>query len=121
MADDAPSIDPETLLAHRAWIRCIARSLVADENAVDDIEQRTWLKAIENRGPIRSLRGWLRRVVRSAAIDEHRSESRRRRREAAAARPDLVPATAHLAAQADAQSAVAREVTRLDEPYLCIK
>jgi RNA polymerase sigma-70 factor (ECF subfamily) len=108
---------PEALLAHREWMRAIARSLVGDENAVDDVEQRTWLTVLRNRRPVVSVRGWLRHAVRSAAADEFRSASRRRAREEASARPESLPPTDHLAAQAEAQRAVAAAVTGLPEPY----
>ena len=87
MTHEAPS--PESLLEHREWLRAIARSLVRDENVVDDVEQRTWLTVLRNRRPVTSARGWLRRVVRSAAVDEHRSESRRHVREEGVARSVL--------------------------------
>jgi RNA polymerase sigma-70 factor (ECF subfamily) len=112
---DPPS--PETLLAHREWMRAIARSLVGDENAVDDVEQRSWMTVLRNRRPVESVRGWLRSVVKSSVVDEHRSASRRRAREESAARPESLPPTDHLAAQAEAQRAVAAAVTGLPEPY----
>jgi len=111
----APSL--EDLLAHREWLRAIARSLVADENVVDDVEQRTWLTVLRNRRPVTSARGWLRRVVHSAAVDEHRSVSRRHAREEKSARPEALPPTEHLVVQLEAQRAVAQAVAGLPEPY----
>lgn len=108
---------PESLLEHREWLRAIARSLVRDESAVDDVEQRTWLTVLRNRRPVTSARGWLRRVVRSAAIDEHRSDSRRQAREEGSARPESLPPTDHLVMQMEAQRAVAAAVSGLPEPY----
>ncbi len=115
MTHEAPS--PEWLLEHREWLRAIARSLVRDENAVDELEQRTWLTVLRNRRPVTSARGWLRRVVRSAAIDEHRSDSRRQAREEGSARPESLPPTDHLVMQMEAQRAVAAAVSGLPEPY----
>jgi RNA polymerase sigma factor (sigma-70 family) len=114
--DASPTI--ETLLAHRAWVRGIARALVADESRVDDVEQETWLVAMD-RPPssVGAVRAWLRRVVRSRAVDAHRSESRRAAREHAAARPEGLPATADLVAKAEIQRDVAAAVCALAEPY----
>ena len=117
MSDRAPPT-VEELLAHREWLRAVARSLVLDENAVDDAEQRTWVTVLRNRGPVRSVRGWLRRVVRSAVADERRSAARRHAREERAARPEgSVPSAEHLVAEAEAQRALAAAVTALPEPY----
>lgn len=117
MTPSARPPSPEALLEHREWLRAVARNLVGDENSVDDVEQRVWLTVLRNRRPVVSVRAWLRRVVRSAAVDDHRSTERRRARETAAARAEALPPTDHLAAQADAQRAVAQAVTNLPEPY----
>src|SRR6185503_7752389 len=100
MTQPAEIPTPESLLERRAWIRGIARSLVADETRTDDVEQRAWLVVLRNRRPVRSVGAWLRSVVRSAAVDEHRSETRRRHREEASARPEALPPTDHLVAEA---------------------
>ncbi len=117
MPQDRHPPTPETLLEHREWLRAIARGLVRDESAVDEVEQRTWMTVLRNREPVQSVRGWLRRVVHSAAVDEHRSTSRRHAREEAVARPEALPSTEHLVEQAEAQRAVAAAVTKLPEPY----
>lgn len=117
MTHSAFPLTPESLLEHREWLRAIARGLVADENLVDDLEQRSWMKVLRRDEPVGSPRAWLRRVVKSAAVDEHRSTSRRRAREAAVARPEALPATDHLVMQAEAQRVVAQAVTALPEPY----
>jgi len=69
--------DPAALLAHSGWVRALARSLVADPSAADDIEQEAWRKALES-PPKHSgnLRAWLSSVVRSVAIQRSRGESR---------------------------------------------
>src|SRR5262249_45007568 len=36
----------DSLLAHRQWVRDLARRLCADESAADDLEQQTWLSAL---------------------------------------------------------------------------
>ena len=117
MSADPPTPQIEALLRQREWLRAIARCLVDDENDVDDVEQRTWLAALRSPRQVVASRAWLRRVVRNAVVDEHRSASRRLVRETAAARAEAVPDTARLVAQAEAQRAVAHAVTALAEPY----
>jgi DNA-directed RNA polymerase specialized sigma24 family protein len=66
----------EALLAHRDWVRSLARRLVLDENDADDVEQETWRMAVER--PPRhagSLRAWLAVVVRNAARGSGRRRS----------------------------------------------
>jgi RNA polymerase sigma-70 factor (ECF subfamily) len=108
----------ENLIAHRAWVRRLARSLVLDEARADDLEQEVWLEALV-RPPQdgRSPRGWLATALRHNAIDEARVEKRRTRREVAAARPEAVPSAADLVAEADALQRVVRAVLDLPEPY----
>lgn len=107
-----------TLLAHREWVRRLARSLVRDDASADDIEQRTWLTAL--RSPPRdagSVRAWLARVVRNQALDSFRATARRDVHERAAARTDSVRSSADVVAEAESQKRVVVAVCRLDEPY----
>jgi RNA polymerase sigma-70 factor (ECF subfamily) len=108
---------PEALLENRAWIRGLAKSLVIDESRADDVEQQTWLSAIQN-GPTYggSPRAWLGAVVRNWARRLHRSESRRTRHELAAARPEAVSVD-DLVAQAEVQRHLADALLALAEPY----
>jgi hypothetical protein len=47
--DSTPSpLDPELLLAHAGFVRSVARSLLRDGSAVDDVQQ-TWLTAPRGR------------------------------------------------------------------------
>ncbi len=112
------AITPEALLAHHQWVRSLARSLVRDPNAADDLVQETWLAAL--RSPPRnasSIRAWLGRVLRNTARQNARGESRRRARERAVALPEgLSPAAAEVVARADAQQIVVQTVLALDEP-----
>ena len=108
----------DTLLAHRAWVRGFARSLVRDDARADDLEQQAWVAALE-RPPERgdSPRGWLATVLRRAAGKERRSEGRRDGRERAAARPEPVPAVDDLAAHAEILERIVRAALDLEEPY----
>ena len=78
----APFPDPLTTLQdHAAFVRAVARRLVADPSDVDDLVQETWLRALANGRAPRSARAWLAKVVRSVWTDRHRAERARRRRE----------------------------------------
>lgn len=107
----------EDLLAHRDWVRALARSLVADVHRADDLEQETWVRALAH-PPSRtgSARGWLRRVLRNVWIDTHRSERQRGIRELAASRPERTT-PGDVVAQTDAHRRVVQAAYDLDEPY----
>lgn len=78
----APFPDPLTTLQdHAAFVRAVARRLVADPSDVDDLVQETWLRALANGRAPRSARAWLAKVVRSVWTDRHRADRARLRRE----------------------------------------
>jgi RNA polymerase sigma-70 factor (ECF subfamily) len=107
-----------TLLAHREWVRRLARSLVRDDASADDVEQRTWLTAL--RSPPHDAgraRAWLARVVRNQALDSFRAEGRRDVHQRAAARADSVRPAADVVAEAESQKRVVVAVCGLAEPY----
>jgi len=115
--DNAP-VPLSTLLAHRPWVRALARTLVRDDATVDDVEQKTWLAALRSPPEKPSaVRSWLARVVRNAAYETGRTENRRRKHEAVAARPDRAPAVDDVVADAEQHKRVVLAVTELDEPY----
>src|SRR5437762_1726924 len=99
---DAPAPVPfEALLRHRAWVRRLARRLVSDASAADDVEQETWLAALRRPPPEdRSTRGWLAAVARNAARKFGRGATRRTAHESAAPTHAPHPATDDLAAEA---------------------
>ena len=43
------ALDPATLLAQDHRLRSLARALVRDAHAADDLAQETWLAALESR------------------------------------------------------------------------
>ncbi|MHC4470397.1 MAG: RNA polymerase sigma factor, partial [Planctomycetota bacterium] len=112
-----PPVPLDHLLAHRAWVRRIARALMRDESRAQDLEQEVWRKAIarppRDRG---GLRGWLGTVLRRAASDQRRSEDRRSRHEKAAASPGTFPDVADLVAEAESHRRVVTAVMALAEP-----
>src|SRR5689334_11898902 len=108
----------EHLLAHREWVRRLARSLVNDESRAADLEQEVWPSALE-RPPrdLRAPRGWLATALRHAASNLRRGEGRRARREEETAHPEAVPAAVDLVAEAETQRRVVDAVLQLEEPY----
>ncbi len=106
------------LLAHRDWVRRVARALVRDEASADDLEQEVWLRAL--RTPPRhgrSLRAWLGTVLRHAARDARRAAGIRARREADAPRPGPAPSPRDVVADAESFRRVVNAVMDLEEPY----
>jgi RNA polymerase sigma-70 factor (ECF subfamily) len=92
MNGTSPSISVETLLSHQAWVRALARSLVRDPAAAEDLGQEAMLAAL--RTPPRdgiAVRAWFRRVLRNRLLNRVRSRARRASREVAAARPEAGP------------------------------
>lgn len=121
--------DPEALLAHSGWVRALARSLVADPAAAEDVEQETWRRALES--PPKhagNLRAWLASVVRSAAAQRGRTEGRAAARYARlnqAADPttgsgprQAPPQTpGEIAERMETFQALAQSIGQLKEPY----
>lgn len=108
----------DDLLAHRQWVRSLARRLAADEARADDLEQETWLAAVEHppRDP-RSIRGWLGTVVRNLHRNSLRGDVRRERRETATRLREPEPGAPEIVAEAETQHLLVSEVLALDEPY----
>lgn len=109
------------LAADRRWILALARTLVHDPSAVDDVAQETWLARW--RAQTRGLadggdaRPWVRRVLRNLAGNRRRETRRRTAREAAVARSEATASTLDAVACAEAQRLVLDAVLALREPY----
>ena len=111
-------VSVEDLIAHRAWVRTLARSLVRDENEADDLEQDAWVRALESPPQSAgSLRGWFAAVLRTRNLDVHRSRTRRAGREATAARREDPVSPEELAARTESHRDVVDAVLRLPEAY----
>jgi RNA polymerase sigma-70 factor (ECF subfamily) len=111
-----PPPAPESLLADVVLARRLARRLVRDRALADDLAQEAWLHA-QDGAPRGSLQAWLGGIVRNLARQHRRAESRRVRREAAAARPEALPSAAESLERLAAQQDVVRAVLALPEPY----
>jgi len=106
----------DDLLRHAAFVRSLARSLVEDEHRAADVAQDTLLAALRAPAP-RTPRAWLATVVRNCARRLFRDESRRARREQAAAHRERLPSASERAAREELLRAVVGAVLDLDEPY----
>jgi RNA polymerase sigma factor (sigma-70 family) len=112
------SVPLEALLAEREWTMRVARRLVADPAAADDLVQQAWLRFLR-RPPARAeaLRSWLRTVMRNEARQAHRSATRRETRESSLTAPAPEPAPDDVVARVESQRRVAQAVLDLEEPY----
>lgn len=118
MTADPLSIPAESLLQHRAFVQRLARSLVRDEHAAQDLVQETWLEAL--RHPPRSasaVRSWLARVVRTRAQNVARGDARRLSRERGVAREEADASEDRLRERVAMQHKVVEAVLGLKEPY----
>lgn len=110
-------LDPRTILEHDARLRRLARALMHDAAAADDVVQRAWVVALSERAKIASPLAWLRRVVRNLVLERFRGEARQARRERAAAVPDHTPGTAELVERETLRRRVFEGVIALPEPF----
>jgi len=109
-----PSFEPALRDLH--WVRHLARRLVSDPEAAEDLAQETWLVALQSREGARlGLRAWLAGIARLLAL--------RRLRRVEPERRGLLddhsgsPGAHELVQQADFQRRVLAAVMALDEPY----
>ena len=120
MDHSSATFRPEVLLAHREWVERTARALVHGDAEAEDVAQQAWLEVLQHPPTAEPERpqGWLRSVLRFTALDRMRSERRRRRHEAAAARPDHTEASPpDIVARAELLDRVVHLVLELEEPF----
>jgi RNA polymerase sigma-70 factor (ECF subfamily) len=118
MPDSNLSMPLEGVLEHSGWLRDLARRLVRDPNAADDLAQSTWLAALEHRPATdRPLRQWLASVLRNFARQDARGTVRRRAREECVARAEAQPAADERLLRAALQREIVDAVLTLNEPY----
>lgn len=107
---------PESWLEHREFVRALARRLLADEHAAEDVAQEACIAAFE--APPRSneaLRGWLSRVVRNLSFNRLREAERRAHRERIVARYESSDVS--IDERIETQTRVLAAVHALREPY----
>jgi RNA polymerase sigma factor (sigma-70 family) len=118
-----PPNSTDAVLENLDWVRNLARALLKDEAAAEDLVQDTWLRvrsSTASRGAPPSGaagRRWLGRVMRNLAMEQWRSGSRRQRRERAAARPEAAPTDAELDEASEVRQRLALWVSELPQPY----
>lgn len=111
-------LDAEELLEHTGWVRRLARRLVRDAAAADDVVQETWLAALKARRTSDApLRPWLARVAANFARDRSRADANRAERERSTARSGLEPSAAETAGRLEAQRLLVEALAALAEPY----
>ncbi len=111
-----PRTTLEALLAHRDWARALARRLVRDEHAADDLAQEAMVAALERPpGAAGAMRAWLGTVMRRKAMTAHRGESRRSARERRHGERAGMRASDEIVAEAEAHRRVVDAVLSLAE------
>ncbi|MEZ5963767.1 MAG: sigma-70 family RNA polymerase sigma factor [Planctomycetota bacterium] len=113
----ARAIDPDLILAHDGFVRRLARRLLRDAHAADDVAQQTWMAACTRAVTADSLRDWLVTVARRIAGRRVRSDRRESLRQRAAARSEQLPSTAAIVEREALRAAITRAVIDLAEPY----
>ncbi len=109
---------PQLLLDHGRFLRGLARDLLHDTDAADDVVQGTYAAAL-TRGPRPGwpLPQWLAGVTRNLARRSLRERSRRNARESAAARREHARPTDEVVEFEEMRTRVVNAVMALDEPY----
>ena len=106
----------DELMAEMGWVRRLARGLLRDADAADDVAQEAWLVANEHPPGDRPLRPWLHRVVLNLVRMRSRGDVRRITRELAS-ESNAMPTSAELLERVETQRMLADEVIALREPY----
>ncbi|MFO1076793.1 MAG: sigma-70 family RNA polymerase sigma factor [Planctomycetota bacterium] len=110
--------DPAFYLAHASYVRTLARRLVYDPHAADDLFQAAWLAALQR--PARDLsvpRRWLAGIVRKLAAKSWLGTHRRRQRERLMAPPPPVSRPEDVLAHEHERRRVVQALLALEEPY----
>ena len=104
--------------ADLTWLAGLARALLGEVHAAEDLVQDTAAAALAGGLPAGAgRRAWLASVARRLAARRFRGEARRVRREAAVAREEALPDATELVERAEVAEQVAAAVRRLPEPY----
>ncbi len=111
-------ITPEALLEHQDFVRSLARSLLFDENQVDDVVQQAWVVALR-KGPGHpgALRSWLAAVTRNLSRNHRRGEGRRQKHEKRVPPRELAPSASEIVQREEIRGQVVEAVLALAEPY----
>lgn len=100
------------------WLTGLARALLGESHAADDLVQETAVAALEGSlPPGEPRRAWLGSVARRLAARRFRGDARRERREEVAARAEALPDSAELVEKAEVAEHVTAAARRLPEPF----
>ncbi|QDV09792.1 RNA polymerase sigma factor [Planctomycetes bacterium Poly30] len=112
------TLDIEAILSQDEWLRRMARSLVQDPHAADDLVQEAWLADLQAGRAARDKRSWLSVVLLRAGSKAFRSARNQRERAESAAhlREQEAPATDEVVGDRQLRSLVAEELLALPEP-----
>ncbi len=113
-------MDRDSLALHASGLRTLARRLVRDDAAADDVVQDACLAALRKPPPAGVPLGrWLAGVVRNLAKRTHRANDRRARHEAGATEHGgaAQPPADEVVCRAESHRMLVNAVLALDEPY----
>ena len=110
--------DLEAILRQDDWLRRMARSLVRDPHAAEDLAQEAWLADLQGGDAARDKRSWLSGVLFRAGSQAFRTRRNQRERAESAyeLREDGAPATDDVVGDRQLRSLVAEELLALPEP-----
>ncbi len=115
MHAESPDLAP--FLTHRSFVRSLAASLLRDPSDVDEVEQETWISALQGPGSaVRDVRSWLSTVVRHHALNLTRRGRRQQARDQAAARPDAAAEANGVLERLETGQVLVTLVMRVAEP-----
>ena len=122
MSEQLPNQLHQELHAHANALRGLARDLLRDTHAAEDVTQQTLAKAWSVRDRLQTgpVGGWLHRTLTNFARQWRRGERRRTTHEArhsAAFATQSQPSPALTLARREALQSVTNAVLQLDEPY----
>ena len=119
--DSTRDRDPEILLREAANVHRLARAIVRDAQAAEDVAQDTLLVALRRpphgAGDPHRLRAWLAKVVRSLALRSWRAKATRQRHESDAARQKAEDREGRTLARLQQNRELLEAVAALPEPY----
>ena len=112
-------LTPDLLATQGRALRGLARSLLGDAHAAEDVVQETWLACLRHPGAFpERVSAWLGTVTKHLALHRLRGEGRRSVRELRAAMPERMEALQQRTLEREeALRAVTQALLALEEPY----
>jgi RNA polymerase sigma-70 factor (ECF subfamily) len=104
-------------VAHDAFVRRLARTLVRDAHAAEDLGQDVWVASLQQREEVREPRRWLAGTLRRTWSRSLRGAQHREDRERAAARPEAGDPLTDVLEREEARRRLLDALAKLAEPY----